>query len=119
MTIASVQITTALVEISRSATSYFHRLLNEIIDTLNGQSGQASTATVSPDGSGLATILHGYSVTGHPASIGQSSVQPTGSTAFHVQIVSVTGTELTVKLFDMAGAAITSGSYSIAWKVAG
>lgn len=117
--ISGTQIATQLVEKVGSATAYFHRLLNEIIDTVNGVSGNAGVETVSPDGSGLATIAHGYSVNGHPVSVARSSATPTGSTAFVVQIVSIDPTEMTVKLFDMAGAAITTGSYDVAWRVGG
>ena len=117
--IQRLNITTRLVEAAGSATSYFHRLVLEIIDSLNGQVGASGVATVTPDGSGDATILHGFSVPGHPPSIGQSAAYPTGATAFVVQIQSVTATNLNIRLFDMTGAAITSGSRDVAWKVAG
>lgn len=113
------QIANRLVEATGAATAYFHRLLNEIINILNGQVGRSGLETLTPDGSGLATITHGYQVTGQPVAIGQCSVVATGSTAFHVQIVDVTATELQLKLFDMAGAALTTGSWPVAWKVAG
>lgn len=117
--ISRVQIATQLVEMARSATAYFHRLLNDIIDTLNGQSGQSGVSTVSPNGSGDVTVTHGFSVPGHPPTLAQCTVQPSGGTFFLPQIMSVTSTTLTVRLFDAAGAAITTGSYSLAWKVAG
>lgn len=117
--IPSIQIRNLLVEKVGSATSYFHRLLTDIIDALNGQIGSSGVSSVTPNGSGIATIAHGFSVTGHPATIGKSSVGATGSTAFIVQIQSLTSTTLTVKLFDMAGVAITAGSYDVAWKVSG
>lgn len=117
--ISNAQIVSVLVDAAGTATSYFHRLLNEIIDTLNGQSGQSGTAAVIPNGSGVATIPHGFQISGHPASLGQCSVYASGTTAFHVQLVSVSSSILTVKLFDMAGVALTSGSWPIVWKVAG
>lgn len=114
-----VWIGTQLVEKAGSATAFFQRLLLDIIDSLNGQVGMSGVATVTPDGSGDATILHGFSVPGHPPSISQSAVYPTGTTAFVVQIQSVTATNLNIRLFDMAGAAITSGTRDVAWKVSG
>lgn len=119
MSIQRVWIGTALVEKAGSATAYFQRLLLDIIDSLNGQVGASGVATVTPDGSGNATILHGFSVPAHAPTIGQCAVFPTGATAFVVQIQSVTATSLNIRLFDLTGAAITSGSYSVAWKVSG
>lgn len=119
MSIQRVWIGTALVEKAGSATAYFQRLLLDIIDTLNGQSGASGVATVAPNGSGDATITHGFSVPGHAPTIGQCLAFPTGATAFVVQIQSVTATSLNIRLFDMAGAAITTGSYNVAWKVSG
>jgi len=117
--ISNTQISTQLVELTGAASAYFHRLLNDIIDTLNGVSGNAGVATVSPNGSGQAVISHGFSVRGHPVVLARCTVFPVGTTAFVVQPVSVDETGLTVKLFDMAGAAITTGSYSVSWRVGG
>jgi hypothetical protein len=117
--ISRLQIVTQLVEKVGGATSFFHRLINDIIDSLNGQVGSSGVSSLSPNGSGIATVTHGFAVPGHPPTIGLSSVQPTGTTAFVVQIQSLTTTTLTVKLFDMAGSALTSGTYDVAWKVAG
>lgn len=117
--ISSAQIATRLVEATGAATAYFHRVLNDIIDTLNGVAGGAGVETVTPDGSGIAVILHGYSVTGHPISLGRSDARPTGATPFLVQVVSVDATELTVLLTDNTGAPITTGSWDVAWRVGG
>lgn len=119
MSLSRVTISTRLVEAAGSATAYFHRLLNDIIDSLNGVSGQSGVTTVSPNGSGDVTVTHGYAAPGHPPAIATSVVQPSGTTAFHPQIVSVTSTALTVRLFDMAGAPLVSGSYALAWRVSG
>jgi hypothetical protein len=119
MSISRVSIQSQLVEMARSPTAYFHRLLNDIIDTANGQSGQSGVSTVSPDGSGDVAITHGFAVPNHPPTLAQCSVQPSGGTFFSPQIMSVTSTVLTVRLFDGSGAAITTGSYDLAWKVAG
>lgn len=117
--ISTAQIVTRLVEATGAATAYFHRLLNDIIDVANAVDGKTGVETVTPDGSGLATIAHGYAVAGRPATLSRCVVQATGTTAFAAQLISVDADELTVKLFDMAGAAITTGSYDVAWKVSG
>lgn len=117
--ISNSQILNQLVGATGSATAYFHRLLNDIIDTLNGVAGQGGVVDGEPDGSGLVAIAHSYSVNGHPASLSRCSALPTGTTVFHVQMVSVSSTALNVKLFDMAGAAITTGTWPMAWRVAG
>ncbi len=117
--ISTVQIVNRLVDAAGAATAYFHRLLNEVIETVNGLSGASGVDTVAPDGSGLAVISHGYAASGRPVSLSRSTVLPTGTAAFLVQIVSVDSDELTIKLFDLTGAAITTGSYDVAWRVGG
>ncbi len=117
--ISAVQILTRLVEMTGAPTAYFHRLLNEMIDTINGVSGNAGVATVTPDGSGVATIAHGYSANGKPATLARCEAKATGATAFFVQLVSVDATNLTVVLLDTTGAAITAGSWDVAWRVGG
>lgn len=75
--------------------------------------------TVTPNGSGDVTIPHGYVSTEYPMpTMAASSLLPTGTTFFHPQMTSVDATNIYARLFDAAGAPITTGSYAIAYRAA-
>ncbi len=81
--------------------------------------GSYGLATVTPNGSGDVTIPHSYVTGDYPPALGACTMTPTGTTFFHPQMTSVDGSNLYARLFDAAGVPITSGSYVVAFRVAG
>jgi len=86
--------------------------IGQAVFKLNGQAG---VALVLPNGSGDASIFHNIAF--NPGTLGACAVFPTGTTFFHVQMLSVDSSNLNVRLFDAAGAPITSGTWPIAYRV--
>lgn len=106
---------------ARVPTARFQRFINELRQGVNDslaalkvlQATQSATFTGTPSGTGTFTIPHALGVT--PT---RYSAQTVGPSFAVVNINSVDATNLVVKLFDAAGAAITSGSWTVAWSVA-
>jgi len=109
------------VRLSPKVTDRFQRFLNDLMTAANDYAARlsvletTSSATFSgtPSGAGLLTIPHTLGVT--PT---RYSAQTVGSSFAVVNIDSVDATNLVVKLFDAAGAAITSGTWSVRWYAA-
>ncbi len=109
------------VRLSPKVTDRFQRFLNDLMTAANDYAARlsvletTSSATFSgtPSGAGLLTIPHGLGVV--PT---RYSAQTVGSSFVVVNIDSVDATNLVVKLFDAAGAAITSGTWSVRWYAA-
>lgn len=81
--------------------------------------GSYGLTSVTPDGSGDVTIPHSYVTGDYAPTLGACTITPTGTTFFHPQMTGVDGTNLYARLFDAAGAPITTGSYTVAFRVAG
>jgi hypothetical protein len=86
--------------------------------------GSSGTATGSPNGSGLMSFAHGYTDPSgpnnlYPAQIKYCSAQPYGGTYVHVQLISVDTSQLTIELFDNLGLPLTSGTFSVVFRVSG
>lgn len=83
--------------------------------------GSFGLVTVSPNGSGDVSFPHGYAnLSGlYPPMLGACSLQPTGGVYFHPQLLGVDAVNLTGRLFAATGAPLTTGSYVVAYRVAG
>lgn len=105
---------------SRKPTDRLLRFLNDMMRAVNDllkrvavlETTTSGTFTGTPSGTGTFTIPHG---------LGQAptrfSAQTVGANFALVNVVSADSTNLVVKLFDAAGAAITAGSWSAQWEV--
>lgn len=69
------------------------------------------TASGTPNGSGDMVVTHGMGITPN-----NFSLVPFGAAFIVAQVQAVTATTFTIRLFDAAGAAITSGSRDIYWQ---
>lgn len=113
MTISFPQIAAKIANADLTPEKSFHRLLSSIIGALNALEQQSGAFTGTPDASGYLSVPHALK----GAAIAKSAAQPTGATAFQAQAVSADDTTLTVRLFNTSGVPLTSGSYTITWKV--
>lgn len=94
-------------------------LTSDLIDYANQSvfylSGDAGVVAATPNGSGDVAIFHNFGT--DPGTLGSCRAFPTGTSAFHVQMLSVDADYLNIRLFDMAGAPITSGTWDVAWQI--
>ena len=67
-------------------------------------------ATITAGANGNATIAHGL----HRTPV-FAMAQIQGDTVNGVNVESIDGTNLTIRVFNAAGADVTSGSFSVAW----
>lgn len=114
-----------------AASDYFRRWTEDLAEGINAvellvadvqemqaaSDGFAGVETVTPDASGYALLP--YTAGAWTAAIERCSALAIGATFFHVQMISVDSTDLTVRLFNASGTPITSGSFDVAYKVAG
>ena len=88
---------------------------NDYTGIVGGKARGAISATT--DGSGDITITHGLN-TGHGTTSYVLSASVIGTTARLCQVHSKTGTTAKVRLFDLAGAALTSTAVTVEWSAA-
>lgn len=86
-------------------------ILTDSIGLSSGKSENYGSAAISPDGTGNGVIAHGLLDT--PS---YSEVNLLGDTVNGVQVQSSDVTNLTVRIFDAAGADVTAGTFTVQWQ---